>query len=216
MKPNFKKNLFDKRLSYEKSELDFSNISNNPFEIFSKWYADAEALLADYEEPNAVALSTSDKEGKVSSRMMLIKFISEQGFVFFTNYLSKKGEQLSENPHCSVLFFWPSLQRQIRIEGVVEKVEEAFSDQYFEQRPLESQTSAIVSPQSHEIEDKKVLISKIRNLSDENNFKRPDYWGGYLIKPQLFEFWQGRPGRFHDRLEYYLENNEWKHRILAP
>lgn len=216
MKPDFEKNLFDKRLSYEKFELDFSNILKNPYNLFSKWYADAEALLADNEEANAVALSTCDKGGIVSSRMVLIKFFSEQGFVFFTHYLSKKGEQLSENPHCSLLFFWPALQRQIRVEGVVEKVEDAFSDQYFEQRPLESRSSAVVSPQSQEIENKEVLISKMRSISGENNIKRPDYWGGYLIKPQLFEFWQGRPGRFHDRLEYYLDNKAWKHRILAP
>lgn len=216
MKPDFEKNLFEKRLSYEKFELEFSNISKNPFDIFSKWYADAEALLADYEEANAVALSTSDKEGNVSSRMVLMKFFSEKGFVFFTNYLSKKGENLSENPHCSMLFFWPVLQRQIRIEGIVEKVEETFSDQYFNQRPLESRISAVVSHQSQEIEDKLALESKLKSFPDKNNIKRPEYWGGYLIKPHLFEFWQGRPGRFHDRLEYYLDNNVWKNRILAP
>lgn len=216
MKPDFEKNLFDKRLSYEKYELDFSNLSKNPYDLFSKWYTDAEALLVDNEEANAVALSTSDKGGIVSSRMVLIKFFSEQGFVFFTHYLSKKGKQLSENKHCSLLFFWSALQRQIRIEGVVEKVEDTFSDQYFEQRPLESRSSAVVSPQSQEIENKEVLIYKMRSISGEKNIKRPEYWGGYLIKPHLFEFWQGRPGRFHDRLEYYLDNKAWKHRILAP
>ncbi len=218
MKPDFEKKLFDKRKSYEKFELDFENIPQNPFDIFLQWYSEAEALMHENEEPNAVVLSTSDKTGRVSSRMVLIKYFSEEGFVFFTHYLSKKGIQLSENKNCSILFYWSDLQRQVRIEGIAEKVDSVFSDQYFAQRPLESRASAVVSPQSQEVKNKADLMAEIQILSQKNEISRPVFWGGYLVKPHLMEFWQGRPGRFHDRLEYILnqQNGKWLHRILAP
>jgi pyridoxamine 5'-phosphate oxidase len=218
MKPDFEKNLFDKRMSYDKFELDFEHIPANPFDIFSQWYSDAESLLSENSEANAVVLSTSDIHGRVSSRLVLIKYFSEDGFVFFTNYLSKKGVQLSENENAALLFYWSSEQRQVRIEGSVEKVDPRFSDLYFSQRPLESRASAVVSPQSREIKSKSDLISKIEELSQSNDIQRPDYWGGYIVKPYLMEFWQGRPGRFHDRIEYVLnsQNGKWNHRILAP
>ncbi len=212
---SLQRDLSDFRISYEKHLIDFEHTSNNPFDFFGSWFQAALDFYQQNKEVNAMTLSTSSLRGNVSSRMVLLKSFSEEGFVFYTNYESKKGLNLSENPNCSLLFYWEELQQQIRIEGVAEKVSSELSDAYFNSRPKDSRLSAIVSPQSKSILNKDFLnIELEKNQSDE--LIRPDYWGGYFVKPSVFEFWQGRPNRLHDRLQYSLVHSEWRKDILAP
>jgi len=206
----------DIRQKYEKFELLEASLAATPLEQFSIWFN--EALQAQVPEPNAMTLATTTPEGRPSARIVLLKGYDEQGFVFFTNYPSRKGKELASNPYASLLFFWPALERQVRLEGSIEKVTAAESDEYFHSRPLGSRIGAWVSPQSQPI-TRAELESRTLVLTESlgSNPERPDHWGGYRLKPDYVEFWQGRPSRLHDRLVFQRDNNEaWSRLRLAP
>ncbi|KAA0890094.1 pyridoxamine 5'-phosphate oxidase [Pusillimonas sp. ANT_WB101] len=205
----------DIRHKYEKFELLESSLAANPFDQFSLWLD--EALKANVTEATAMTLATATPEGRPSARIVLLKGFDAQGMVFFTNYLSRKGHELANNPNASLLFFWPALERQVRIEGVIEKIPAAESDQYFKSRPLESRIGAWVSPQSQPISrDELEARTAALTASLGDNPARPEHWGGYRLSPSYFEFWQGRPSRLHDRLVFQRENTHWALRRLAP
>lgn len=187
-----------------------------PLELFSSWLDDA--LKEDFIEPYAMTLATATTEGRPSARQVLLKSFDENGFVFYTNYESRKGREISENPYASAVIWWDRLHRQVRIEGVLEKVSAELSDKYFATRPRGSQISACISPQSREI-DIEDLLAKSRYMESELHgeaIKRPEYWGGYVIQPNRIEFWQGKPNRLHDRLIYILQNDKWITQRLGP
>jgi pyridoxamine 5'-phosphate oxidase len=208
------KDLSDNRRNYIKHELVEGSISANPYQQFAQWFEDAgkgEVL-----EPNAMTLATADKAGKPSARIVLLKAFNEQGFVFYTNYLSRKGAEIAENNQGALLFYWDVMERQIRIEGTIEKVEVALSEEYFASRPYESRLSAIVSEQSQQIPNRQFLEIKLEEIRKTGVAKRPENWGGYQLKAGYFEFWQGRANRLHDRIAYTLENGVWVIKRLAP
>ncbi|MEI6347006.1 MAG: pyridoxamine 5'-phosphate oxidase [Bacteroidota bacterium] len=211
---NINRDLSESRRDYSKDKLLESNISKNPIEQFDLWYQQAELELKD--EVNAVALSTADLNGSVSSRMVLLKAFNENGFMFFSNYQSKKAEQIANNPNGALLFFWPSLQRQIRIEGEIIKTTAEISDTYFYSRPKDSQISAIISSQSKIVSDRDFLEKCFEKESKNPIHQRPENWGGYLLFPRSIEFWQGRSNRLHDRILYSLCNEKWIINRLAP
>ena len=206
------------RKSYSQKSLSESDIEINPIRQFDKWWQEAVASTID--EVNAMTLATASADGIPSARVVLLKDFSENGFVFFTNYDSYKGKQLMENPKACLVFYWKELERQVRITGMVQKVSERESDEYFQSRPFTSQLGAYVSPQSTVIENREWLEAQYRDLEKEVSngvVQRPEHWGGYIVKPVIIEFWQGRPSRLHDRIEYSLqENGEWKPVRLAP
>lgn len=206
------------RVEYKKGSLDVSNVGNDPIAFFKKWFD--EALNSNVLEANAMVLSTISPDYKPHSRVVLVKGISEDGFTFFTNYNSNKGKQMSENEKVSLLFFWPELERQVRIEGVVSKVAKEISESYFHSRPRSSQIGAHVSPQSSVIGSREVLEQLQIDLEkkfDNQVIPLPNYWGGYLVNPEIIEFWQGRPSRLHDRIQFTkLVNQSWKIERLAP
>ncbi len=205
----------DIRKEYISGQLTETKISNNPIEQFQLWLS--EAIEVDSIEPTAMTLATADKNGKPSARIVLLKDITDKGLTFYTNYNSRKGKELKENQNAALLFFWSRLERQIRIEGKVEKLSAEISDQYFNSRPLESRISAVISPQSEKISGREVLTGQAEKLRENiKDIKRPDYWGGYILIPDLFEFWQGREGRLHDRISYERNNSEWQIFRLAP
>lgn len=208
------KDLHDNRRNYTKHELTEKKISLNPYEQFGWWLEDAtnDGIL----EPNAMTLSTATKEGKPSSRIVLLKAFSEEGFIFYTNYHSRKGKEISKNNSAALLFFWDKLERQVRLEGTIEKIEAQLSEKYFASRPFESKLSAIVSEQSEEIPSREFLEDKLEALKESGETNRPENWGGYILKADYFEFWQGRASRLHDRIVYELENGAWKTKRLAP
>lgn len=208
------KDLHGHRRNYQLDELTEDKVLPNPFEQFGRWFE--EATDSEIIEPNAMALTTATPQGRPSSRIVLLKAFSEDGFVFYTNYHSKKGQQLAHNPQVALLFFWDKLERQVRIEGTVQKIEAHLSDQYFSSRPYESRLSAVVSEQSEEIPSRQFLEDKLEELRKNESIARPENWGGYIVKPDYFEFWQGRASRLHDRLVYQLEGNSWKIKRLAP
>ena len=208
------KDLHQNRRNYLKSELTEQKISPNPYEQFGRWYE--EAKDGGIMEPNAMSVATATKKGKPSSRMVLLKSFDEKGLVFYTNYDSRKGHEISENKQVAALFFWDILERQIRIEGTVEKIALQLSDKYFAERPYESRLSAIVSKQSEEIPSREYLEYRLAELRESGSIDRPENWGGYIIQANYFEFWQGRSSRLHDRIVYYRENEVWRTKRLAP
>jgi len=206
------------RKDYKLKSLSENEVDASPIEQFASWFK--EAISAKVEEVNAMLLGTSTLQGKPSSRVVLLKDFDHRGLVFFTNYESKKGKELSENPAACLTFFWPQLERQIRIEGLVEKVSESESDEYFFSRPWESRVGAWVSAQSNKIESRDELEKTYEVLAQDFREKgmvpRPSHWGGFRLKPEFFEFWQGRPSRLHDRICYIPKGAAWEIYRLAP
>lgn len=211
-------NIANIRKDYRKATLDVSSVDRNPVTQFEKWFG--EALEAEVTEPNAMNIATVNSHGTPSARMVLLKGIENNRFVFYTNYQSKKGKELEDNPACALTFFWPELERQVRIEGVAARVNAELSDGYFKSRPRESQLGAWASPQSIMIESRAILEARYRAM--ESKFKdspilpRPHQWGGFEVEPFEIEFWQGGPGRLHDRIQYVKVENVWKIYRLAP
>lgn len=210
------KNIADIRKDYVKGSIAVSEMPQNPIDAFQKWLD--EALNAKVEEPTAFNLSTVSEEGQPHSRIVLLKGIENGNFIFFTNYKSSKGNDLLFSPKVALNFFWPELERQIRILGTAEKISPEKSDTYFYSRPLESQAGAIVSAQSNEIDEHLDLTTAIEHLlMNPNEIKRPEHWGGFEINPNYIEFWQGRPSRIHDRVFYQkIDDLKWKKGRLAP
>ena len=212
------KDLGDYRKSYEKSALMEDSIANNPIQLFQTWFDEVEASEG-VDEPNAMTISTIGLDGFPKSRVVLLKGYSDEGFVFYTNYSSEKGKAIAENPHVCISFFWPIMERQVIIKGRAEKIPEDLSDDYFGSRPKGSRLGALVSDQSAVIPSRAVLEDKLEALKEtyrEREIERPDFWGGYIVKPVSLEFWQGRPNRLHDRIRYTLENTDWTRERLAP
>ena len=210
--------IADIRKDYKLQTLNEIDIENNAINQFGKWWNDA--ISSQIDEVNAMTLATSTNDGKPSARIVLLKGFDERGFVFFSNYDSHKGKELVSNPQACMVFFWKELERQIRIEGVIEKVSNEESDAYFLSRPVSSQIGAWSSPQSSVILNRKVLEDNVTKYSQQfstEQLVRPDNWGGYRLKPTLIEFWQGRSSRLHDRLQYTLQDETtWKIERLAP
>jgi pyridoxamine 5'-phosphate oxidase len=210
--------LQDMRQEYASAGLSEDSVKADPIKQFTAWFDEAQE--ANVPEQNAMTLSTATHDGRPSARIVLLKGYSDAGFVFFTNYLSRKGKEIGKNPMGALSFFWPSLERQVRIEGVLEKVSKEESERYFHSRPKDSQVGAVASPQSQEIPDRAFLEKKWEELTaayDGKEVPKPSYWGGYILKPRLIEFWQGRPSRLHDRILYKkIDNKNWKKVRLAP
>jgi len=206
------------REDYQKNTLELSDINRNPIEQFNNWFQ--EALKSKELEPNAMTLATVDAAGFPNARIVLLKGIEDGQFIFYTNYESKKGQEIEANPKVALVFNWLSMQRQIRIQGTVEKLSPEKSTAYFQSRPKGSQIGAWTSPQSQVIEgrialeNKKVALEK--QYESEANLPRPEHWGGFKIKPVMIEFWQGRTSRLHDRITFTKVKNEWKIERLAP
>lgn len=206
------------RKDYSQRQLTEEEVAPDPVLQFSKWWD--EALTSEIEEVNAMTLATASIDGMPSARIVLLKGFDKKGFTFFTNYDSYKAQQLAENPKACLVFFWKELERQVRITGIIEKLSNSESDEYFNSRPEGSRVGAWASPQSRVIESREWLDNKYEELTNTmkgKNIVRPEHWGGYIVKPVIAEFWQGRPSRLHDRIQYTLqENGNWKIERLAP
>jgi pyridoxamine 5'-phosphate oxidase len=215
---NATSNVADLRRNYTRAGLNETEADSNPFTQFQTWFD--QALAADLPEPNAMTLATATPEGKPSARIVLLKGFDEDGFVFYTNYASQKGQQLADNPWASLVFWWAELERQVRIDGRVEKVSKQESEEYFASRPLGSRLGAWASPQSQVISSRVVIEDKIAELEpkyEEETIPKPPNWGGYRLIPTEIEFWQGRPNRLHDRLRYRQQGDgSWLRERLAP
>ena len=214
---NTGREIYDLRINYSKARLNKEDVLHNPVEQFNKWFS--EALKSEVHEANSMTLSTARKDGFPSSRIVLLKKMHQDGFVFFTNYHSDKAQDISNNPAVSLVFLWHELERQVRIEGYAEKIPEQESDDYFLTRPRESRLGAWASPQSQIIENRDILEQKAQEIQAKFEGKevtRPGFWGGYVVKPLMIEFWQGRPGRLHDRIRYTWEDKNWIIHLLAP
>ena len=211
-------NLHEYRKSYEKGELSQENASKNPFEQFQNWFEFAEQS-GEVDEVNAMTLTTIGIDGFPRGRVVLLKEFSEKGFILYTNYDSEKGVSIKNNPNVCISFFWPTLERQIIIKGIAEKISEEKSTEYFHSRPKGSQLGALVSEQSKKIINRKILEENLKALEEKFQNKvipRPINWGGYIIAPIEFEFWQGRKNRLHDRIQYQKDGNNWKTSRLQP
>lgn len=205
------------RREYKKGNLSESEVKPKPIDQFAQWMDDALQFVPD--DPTAMILSTVSISGMPSSRIVLLKDFKEEGFTFFTNYGSRKGKEIFSNPNASILFYWKELERQIRIEGRVQKTDSEVSTNYFDSRPIESKVAANVSEQSTEISSREGLDESFKRLTEYYNQQpivRPENWGGYILSPIYFEFWQGRENRMHDRIVYELEKDDWKIKRLAP
>ena len=212
-----RQSISDIRREYTLRSLNEAEIEKNPISLFEQWLA--EAIDAQCNEPTAMTLATSTFDGKPSARVVLLKELSTDGFTFFTNYESKKGKQILQNPYGALVFYWPELERQVRVEGVLKKTSEKQSDRYFSTRPEKSKIGAWASPQSHVIPSRKYLESLKSDFQEEFSGKpisRPPNWGGYTLIPSVFEFWQGRPNRLHDRTQFSFLNDNWEKERLAP
>ncbi len=210
--------IADIRKNYSQKSLLEKDAEAHPVQQFSKWWD--EAVNSAIDEVNAMTLATASSDGVPSARIVLLKGFDNGGFTFFTNYNSFKGQQLAENPKACLVFFWKELERQVRITGLIEKISPHVSDEYFNSRPAGSQMGAAASPQSQVIESREWLDNHYKELESKlggKQLQRPPHWGGYIVKPVIIEFWQGRPSRLHDRLQYTLvENGSWKIERLAP
>lgn len=209
--------IADIRKDYMRESLSEGDVAPNPFLQFDKWWS--EALGAEILEVNAMTLATATASGKPSARIVLLKGYDENGFVFFTNYLSRKGSEIAQNGQATLLFFWKELERQVRIEGRIEKIASAESDEYFHSRPEGSRIGAWSSPQSQVIPNRNVIEENVKQFTEKfanSPIPRPDHWGGYRVVPDHIEFWQGRPSRLHDRILYTLVEKNWKIERLAP
>jgi pyridoxamine 5'-phosphate oxidase len=210
------KDLSHYRDKYLKGELIENNLPNNPLDLFSKWFSELENN-GNEREPNAMSLSTVDKEGFPTTRIVLLKEFSDSGFIFFTNYNSRKGNHIKLNPQTCLSFYWPSLERQVIIHGTANKISEIKSDKYFNSRPESSRIGAIVSDQSEVIPSRDFIDNKLKNFNvGVNSLKRPKHWGGYNVIPKSIEFWQGRESRLHDRIFYFKNNEQWEKNRLSP
>jgi pyridoxamine 5'-phosphate oxidase len=209
--------IADLRRSYTRERLDETDVNPDPIQQFQLWFD--QAVAAQLPEPNAMTLATASQEGIPSARIVLLKGVDQRGFAFYTNYESRKGKELAENPQAALVFLWTVLERQVRIEGTVEKVSDQESEAYFQSRPLESRLGAWTSDQSCTIPDRGVLEQRFQELQtkyQDQEIPRPLFWGGYRVIPKMVEFWQGRPSRLHDRLRYRLDNGNWIIERLAP
>jgi pyridoxamine 5'-phosphate oxidase len=221
--------IADIRKDYKLASLEEADVAGNPIDQFTRWWN--EAVASQIDEVNAMTIATANAAGVPAARIVLLKGYNPNGFIFFTNYESDKGKNLAQNPHAALVFFWKELERQIRIEGTVEKVSAEESDRYFNSRPASSRIGAWASPQSAVIENRMVIEQNVERYSSifaNDSIERPDHWGGYIVKPTSIEFWQGRSSRLHDRIKYTLQNSaynaatdtrtdlNWKIERLAP
>ncbi|MBC7934792.1 MAG: pyridoxamine 5'-phosphate oxidase [Rhizobacter sp.] len=210
-------NIAGIRKDYKQLSLNETEVASEPFAQFEKWWN--EAVKSEIDEVNAMTLATANAQGRPSARIVLLKGFGPKGFVFFTNYNSHKGQDIAGNAHVSLVFFWKELERQVRIEGTINKVPASESDSYFNSRPVGSRIGAWASPQSKVISSRKIIEEKVKELEksfENKTINRPEHWGGYTVEPLMVEFWQGRPGRLHDRIQYTKAGNEWKIERLAP
>jgi len=211
-------NIADIRRDYAHKSLSEGDVDANAIKQFEKWWH--EAVNSKIDEANAMTLATASADGLPSARIVLLKEFNDKGFVFFTNYESFKAQQLAENPKACLVFFWKELERQVRITGLIQKISASQSDEYFRSRPESSRIGAWASPQSRVIESRHWLDDKFNELVNKmegTEIKRPPHWGGYIVNPVVIEFWQGRPSRMHDRIQYTLdESGDWKIERLAP
>jgi len=207
----------DLRRDYGKKDFDLSDLDPNPVQQFSVWFD--QAREADIYEPNAMTLCSVGADGRPSSRVVLLKDLTAEGFVFYTNYDSRKAQDLQSTGVAALNFLWDRMHRQVRVEGTVERVAEEVSDAYFNSRPLGSRLGAMASPQSQEIDSRQILEERMIELEaryEKDAPQRPSNWGGYCVKPTMVEFWQGRSSRLHDRFAYFQEGGSWAIRRLAP
>lgn len=213
-----KEQLESIRKDYRLASLEEHDVAADPLVQFERWFDDV--LASDIEEPSAMTLATGSSDGRISARIVLLKGVDEQGFYFYTNYDSRKGRQIKENPYGALVFFWKELERQVRVEGTITKAPADRSTEYFQSRPEMSRIGACVSPQSQVIPDRNFLDERVRSFQTQHEGKsieRPDNWGGYTLYPEKIEFWQGRASRLHDRLQYTRQaDHSWKISRLAP
>jgi pyridoxamine 5'-phosphate oxidase len=206
------------RIEYRQRSLAEGEVDADPIRQFVVWLNEAIAVRA--HEPNAMTLATCTKGGVPSARMVLLKGVGQSGFAFFTHYQSRKGRELEENPRAALVFYWPELERQVRVEGEVERTSEEESDEYFASRPVESRVGSAASSQSEVIESRRVLEERVKELWEKypsGDVPRPGHWGGYRVRPMRMEFWQGRESRLHDRIEYVRDGRgKWVVRRLSP
>ncbi len=204
------------RRQYTKKSLSANNVSQDPFKQFTKWFE--EVLKSGFLEPNAMTIATATKDGKPSVRVVLLKEFDDKGFVFYSNYKSRKGKEIDANPCASLLFYWDKLERQVRVEGKIEKVSKEQSEEYFKTRPYKSRVGAWASNQSGVIASRSVIIREFLKylVRFGKNVPLPPVWGGFRLIPNYFEFWQGRPNRLHDRICYTKQKSGWKIERLAP
>ena len=204
------------RVSYEQGELNESDINHNPLDQFNKWLQ--EAINNQVPEPNAMVLATVSKDGQPGARNVLLKSADDNGFIFFSNKHSDKASDLKQNPNCTLLFSWLSQHRQVIVKGKAEEISKEESNTYFQTRPYGSRISAWVSEQSQVIKNREELEIKVKEVMDKypENVPMPDHWGGYLVKPESIEFWQGRPSRLHDRIRFTKKANTWSIERIAP
>jgi len=210
--------LAELREDYRRGGLTDENYETNPIVLFGRWMK--EAQMAQLKEPNAMTISTTNAEGRPSGRIVLLKEVGEFGFVFYTNYISRKGQEIKTNPFAALTFYWAELERQVRVEGRVEMVSRQKSEAYFRTRPKGSRLGALVSRQSETLQSRAPLEARLLELEEQyahtDNIPAPDYWGGYCVAPEAMEFWQGRTNRLHDRLQYRRKGEHWLIERLSP